>query len=125
FLKFSPGLVGGHCIGVDPYYLTYKAQELGYHPEVILSGRRINDNMPKTIAADIVKKLLKNGIEIQGKSINFLGLTFKEDCPDLRNTKAVDLVYELKEYGLDVIVNDVEADKDEAKKFYDIDLKVK
>ncbi|CAD2079255.1 nucleotide sugar dehydrogenase [Phocicoccus pinnipedialis] len=125
FLNFTPGLVGGHCIGVDPYYLTYKAQELGYHPEVILSGRRINDNMPKIIASDIIKKLMKNGIEIQNKTINFLGLTFKEDLPDLRNTKVVDLIQELQDFGLNVDVNDVEANKEEAKNFYNIDLKDK
>ncbi|OFS62179.1 nucleotide sugar dehydrogenase [Nosocomiicoccus sp. HMSC09A07] len=125
FLDFRPGLVGGHCIGVDPYYLTYKAQELGHHPEVILSGRRINDNMPKLIASDIVQKLLKNGHEVQGKTVNFLGLTFKENCPDLRNTKAVDLINELENYGLNVVVNDVEADSEEAKQLYDVDLKEK
>lgn len=125
FLDFRPGLVGGHCIGVDPYYLTYKAQELGHHPEVILSGRRINDNMPKLIASDIVQKLLKNGHEVQGKTVNFLGLTFKENCPDLRNTKAVDLINELENYGLNVVVNDVEADSKEAKQLYNIDLKAK
>src|SRR5699024_2125460 len=125
FLDFRPGLVGGHCIGVDPYYLTYKAQELGHHPEVILSGRRINDNMPKLIASDIVQKLLKNGHEVQGKTVNFLGITFKENCPDLRNTKAVDLINELESYGLNVVVNDVEADPEEAKQFYEIDLKEK
>lgn len=125
FLDFRPGLVGGHCIGVDPYYLTYKAQELGHHPEVILSGRRINDNMPKLIASDIVQKLLKNGHEVQGKTVNFLGLTFKENCPDLRNTKAVDLINELENYGLNVVVNDVEADSKEAKQLYDVDLKSK
>src|SRR5699024_12536323 len=105
--------------------LTYKAQELGHHPEVILSGRRINDNMPKLIASDIVQKLLKNGHEVQGKTVNFLGLTFKENCPDLRNTKAVDLINELENYGLNVVVNDVEADSKEAKQFYDVDLKEK
>lgn len=125
FLDFRPGLVGGHCIGVDPYYLTYKAQELGHHPEVILSGRRINDNMPKLIASDIVQKLLKNGHEVQGKTVNFLGLTFKENCPDLRNTKAVDLINELENYGLNVVVNDVEAESEEAKQLYDVDLKEK
>ncbi|QYA48287.1 nucleotide sugar dehydrogenase [Nosocomiicoccus ampullae] len=125
FLDFRPGLVGGHCIGVDPYYLTYKAQELGHHPEVILSGRRINDNMPKLIASDIVQKLLKNGHEVQGKAVNFLGMTFKENCPDLRNTKAVDLINELEKYGLNVVVNDVEADSKEAKQLYDVDLKAK
>ncbi|WP_329503326.1 nucleotide sugar dehydrogenase [Staphylococcus hominis] len=122
FLNFKPGLVGGHCIGVDPYYLTYKAQELGHHPEVILAGRRINDNMAKYIAANIIKELLKKGIEVQGMTINLLGLTFKENCPDLRNTKVIDIVRELEEYGISVKVNDVEADNTTAKMLYDIDL---
>ncbi|MFG0935164.1 nucleotide sugar dehydrogenase, partial [Staphylococcus sp. 231237_7MaSpsaltlick] len=125
FLKFKPGLVGGHCIGVDPYYLTHKAQELGHHPEVILAGRRINDNMSKHVAANIIKELLKKGIEVQGMSINLLGLTFKENCPDLRNTKVIDIVRELEDYGMIVNVNDVEADKVTAKNLYDIDLKEK
>lgn len=125
FLNFKPGLVGGHCIGVDPYYLTHKAQELGHHPEVILAGRRINDNMSKHVAANIIKELLKKGIEVQGMTINLLGLTFKENCPDLRNTKVIDIVRELEEYGMNVNVNDVEADKETAKKLYDIDLKDK
>lgn len=122
FLNFKPGLVGGHCIGVDPYYLTYKAQELGHHPEVILAGRRINDNMAKHVAANIIKELLKKGIEVQGMTINLLGLTFKENCPDLRNTKVIDIVRELEEYGMSVKVNDVEVDKATAKILYDIDL---
>lgn len=125
FLKFKPGLVGGHCIGVDPYYLTHKAQELGHHPEVILAGRRINDNMSKHVAANIIKELLKKGIEVQGMKINLLGLTFKENCPDLRNTKIIDIVRELEDYGMDVNVNDVEADKETAKNLYGIDLKDK
>ncbi|MDN6736296.1 MAG: nucleotide sugar dehydrogenase [Tetragenococcus koreensis] len=125
FLNFKPGLVGGHCIGVDPYYLTHKAQELGHHPEVILAGRRINDNMAKHIASNIIKELLKKGIEVQGMTINLLGLTFKENCPDLRNTKVIDIVRELEDYGMNVNVNDVEADKETAKKLYDIDLKDK
>ncbi|MEB7768273.1 nucleotide sugar dehydrogenase [Mammaliicoccus sciuri] len=125
FLKFKPGLVGGHCIGVDPYYLTHKAQELGHHPEVILAGRRINDNMSKHVAANIIKELLKKGIEVQGMKVNLLGLTFKENCPDLRNTKVIDIVRELEDYGMIVNVNDVEADKETAKKLYDIDLKEK
>src|SRR5699024_1365764 len=123
FLKFSPGLVGGHCIGVDPYYLTHKAQELGHHPEVILAGRRINDGMAKHIASSIIKKMLKKGLDVVGSNINVLGLTFKENTPDLRNTKITDVIKELKDFGLNVIVNDVEADASDAKKFYDIDLK--
>lgn len=125
FLNFKPGLVGGHCIGVDPYYLTYKAQELGHHPEVILAGRRINDNMSKYVVNNIIKELLKKGIEVQGMKINFLGLTFKENCPDLRNTKVIDIVRELEDYGIIVNVNDVEADKETAKNLYGIALKEK
>ncbi|WP_016911237.1 nucleotide sugar dehydrogenase [Mammaliicoccus vitulinus] len=125
FLNFKPGLVGGHCIGVDPYYLTHKAQELGHHPEVILSGRRINDNMSKYVASNIIKELLKKGIEVQGMTINLLGLTFKENCPDLRNTKVIDIVRELEDYGMNVIVNDAEADKETAKKLYGVELKDK
>ncbi|MBO3078333.1 nucleotide sugar dehydrogenase [Mammaliicoccus vitulinus] len=125
FLNFKPGLVGGHCIGVDPYYLTHKAQELGHHPEVILAGRRINDNMSKYVASNIIKELLKKGIEVQGMTINLLGLTFKENCPDLRNTKVIDIVRELEDYGMNVIVNDAEADKETAKKLYGIELKDK
>src|SRR5699024_9062674 len=123
FLKFSPGLVGGHCIGVDPYYLTHKAQELGHHPEVILAGRRINDSMAKHIASSIIKKMLKKGFPVVGANINILGLTFKENTPDLRNTKIIDVIKELQDFGLNVIVHDAEADSKEAKKFYDLDLK--
>jgi len=125
FLNFKPGLVGGHCIGVDPYYLTHKAQELGLHPEVILAGRRINDNMGKHIATSIIKELLKNGRTIKDSKINFLGLTFKENCPDLRNTKVIDVLNELDDFGLQVNVHDAEADAGQAKKFYNIDLKEK
>lgn len=123
FLKFSPGLVGGHCIGVDPYYLTHKAQELGHHPEVILAGRRINDGMAKHIASSIIKKMLKKGFSVVGANINFLGLTFKENTPDLRNTKIIDVINELRDFGLNVNVHDAEADSKEAKKFYGLDLK--
>ncbi|GGA98257.1 nucleotide sugar dehydrogenase [Macrococcus hajekii] len=122
FLKFHPGLVGGHCIGVDPYYLTHKAQELGHHPEVILSGRRINDGMGKYIASTVIKEMLKKNISVQDTTINVLGLTFKENCPDLRNTKVIDILNELKDYGIKLAVNDVEADKEEAKRFYNIEL---
>ncbi|WP_271397041.1 nucleotide sugar dehydrogenase [Salinicoccus roseus] len=125
FLKFSPGLVGGHCIGVDPYYLTHKAEELGHHPEVILAGRRINDNMTNHISSSIIKEMLKKGISVVGNTINVLGLTFKENCPDLRNTKVIDVIEELKEFGLNVVVHDAEADAVEAKKYYNIDLKKK
>ena len=122
FLNFSPGLVGGHCIGVDPYYLTYKAQEIGHHPEVILAGRRINDNMSKHIALSVIKEMMKKNIELPGAKINLLGLTFKENLPDLRNTKIIDVINELEELGLNVAVNDVEADKKEAKDFYNVSL---
>lgn len=125
FLNFKPGLVGGHCIGVDPYYLTHKAQEVGHHPEVILSGRRINDNMAKHIASNVIKEMLKHGMEVQNASVNVLGLTFKENCPDLRNTKVIHIIEELASYGLEINVNDVEADKKEAKDIFDIDLKDK
>lgn len=125
FLNFKPGLVGGHCIGVDPYYLTHKAQEVGHHPEVILSGRRINDNMAKHIASNVIKEMLKHGLEVQNASVNVLGLTFKENCPDLRNTKVIHIIEELASYGLEIKVNDVEADKKEAKDIFDIDLKDK
>ncbi|MDN6572192.1 MAG: nucleotide sugar dehydrogenase [Staphylococcus equorum] len=122
FLNFKPGLVGGHCIGVDPYYLTHKAQEVGHHPEVILAGRRINDNMAKHIASNVIKELLKQGLEVQGASVNVLGITFKENCPDLRNTKIIHIIEELKEYGLKIYVNDIEANSEEAKKLYDLKL---
>ncbi|MEB7722862.1 nucleotide sugar dehydrogenase [Staphylococcus equorum] len=125
FLNFKPGLVGGHCIGVDPYYLTHKAQEVGHHPEVILAGRRINDNMSKHIASTIIKEMLKQGLEVQGATINVLGLTFKENCPDLRNTKVIHIVEELKDYGLNVNVNDVEADASEAEKLFGFNLQSK
>ncbi|WP_017723012.1 nucleotide sugar dehydrogenase [Staphylococcus xylosus] len=125
FLNFKPGLVGGHCIGVDPYYLTHKAQEVGHHPEVILAGRRINDNMAQHVSSNIIKELLKKGLEVQGASVNVLGLTFKENCPDLRNTKVIHIVKELEEYGLKITVNDVEADKSEAKKLFNLNLKGK
>lgn len=114
FLPFRPGLVGGHCIGVDPYYLTYKAEAIGYHPEVILAGRRINDAMGAYVAARMVKAMLKRGIELQNARILMLGLTFKENCPDLRNTRVVDVVIELADYGIDVDVHDPWVDAAEA-----------
>src|SRR5699024_2518858 len=125
FLKFTPGLVGGHCIGVDPYYLTYKAEELGHHPDVILSERRMNDSMPKYIATSIIKQMLKKGINVPGAKINILGLTFKENTPDLRNTKILGMIRELQEFDINIVVNDVLASSNEAKQFYDIDLKSK
>lgn len=114
FLKFKPGLVGGHCIGVDPYYLTHKAQMLGYHPEVILAGRRINDGMGKYIAEQTVKQMIAAGSAVKGAKVNVLGLTFKEDCADLRNSKVQDIVAELRSYGVDVFVHDPQADAAQA-----------
>lgn len=122
FLPFRPGLVGGHCIGVDPYYLTYKAQMMGYHPEVILAGRRINDGMGKFVAENTVKTMLQAGIELKGAVINVLGVTFKENCPDLRNSQVPVIMKELGAYGLQVSACDPVADPVEAKKEYDIDL---
>ena len=122
FLKFYPGLVGGHCIGVDPYYLTYKAEQLGYHSQVILSGRRINDDMGKYVAENVVKKLIKADKSIRGAKVAILGITFKENCPDTRNSKVVDIINELKEYEINPIVIDPIADKEEAKHLYDIEV---
>jgi len=122
FLKFSPGLVGGHCIGVDPYYLTYKAQELGYNPEVILAGRRINDSMGAYLAHQTIKLMSKNGHPIAGSTVLVLGLTFKENCSDVRNTKVIDIIKELQEYGVRVVVFDPVADVEEAKHEYNIEL---
>ena len=122
FLPFSPGLVGGHCIGVDPYYLTYKAEMLGYHSQVILAGRRINDDMGKYVAENTVKKLIAAGKPVKGARIGILGFTFKENCPDTRNTKVIDIVRELKEYGIDPVIADPQADAAEAKRLYDIDF---
>lgn len=122
FLPFRPGLVGGHCIGVDPYYLTYKAQQLGYHPQMILAGRRINDNMSLYIVSQIVKLMLKRGIQPLGSKALILGLAFKENCPDVRNTKVVDIVAELSTYGAEVDVHDPWCDSSEAKQAYGLDL---
>ena len=120
FLKFQPGLVGGHCIGVDPYYLTYKAEELGYHSQIILSGRRINDDMGKYVAESLVKNLIKADVAVKGAKVAILGFTFKENCPDTRNTKVIDIYNELLEYGIKPIVVDPAADADEAKRLYGI-----
>lgn len=120
FLKFFPGLVGGHCIGVDPYYLTYKAEQLGYHSQIILSGRRINDDMGKYVAESIVKKLIAADRPVKGAKIAILGFTFKENCPDTRNTKVIDIYNELGEYGITPLVVDTTADADEAKRLYGI-----
>ena len=120
FLKFYPGLVGGHCIGVDPYYLTYKAEMLGYHSQVILSGRRINDDMGKYVAENVVKKLIAADKAVRSVRVGILGFTFKENCPDTRNSKVMDIVNELREYGIEPIISDPVADADEAKRLYDI-----
>ncbi|NOZ10104.1 MAG: nucleotide sugar dehydrogenase [Gammaproteobacteria bacterium] len=122
FLPFRPGLVGGHCIGVDPYYLTHKAQMLGYHPQVILAGRHINDNMGKHVAEQTIKMMIKSGCQIKGNKVIVLGLTFKENCPDLRNSQVISVIQELQEYGVDVVVHDAMADSDETKKEYGIQL---
>ncbi|HML34168.1 nucleotide sugar dehydrogenase [Sporomusa sphaeroides] len=122
FLKFSPGLVGGHCIGVDPYYLTYKAEELGYHSQVILSGRRINDEMGKYVAENTIKKMIQANKQIKGAKVAVLGITFKENCPDSRNTKVVNIIQELKEYGIKVQVVDPVADVEEVETEYGIHL---
>ena len=122
FLKYKPGLVGGHCISVDPYYLAYKAENLGYYPEVILSGRRVNDNMSSFVANKLVKMLINSGKKIKDSKILILGFTFKENCPDVRNTKIADVFNELIAFGLMVDVFDYEADKSQVKKEYNIDL---
>lgn len=120
FLKFMPGLVGGHCIGVDPYYLTYKAEQLGYHSQIILSGRRINDDMGKYVAESLVKDLIRANIPVKHAKVAILGFTFKENCPDTRNTKVIDIYRELGEYGIVPIVVDPAADADEANRLYGI-----
>ncbi|MFO1412813.1 MAG: nucleotide sugar dehydrogenase [Burkholderiales bacterium] len=122
FLPFRPGLVGGHCIGVDPYYLTHKADMLGYHPQVILAGRRINDGMGKYIADETVKHLIRAGASVKGAHINVLGLTFKENCPDLRNSRVIDVIRELETYGAIVHVHDPVADPEEAQHEYGVTL---
>ncbi|MEG2898537.1 MAG: nucleotide sugar dehydrogenase, partial [Eubacterium sp.] len=120
FLKFAPGLVGGHCIGIDPYYLTYKAEQMGYHSQIILSGRRINDDMGKYIAENLVKNLIAADIKVNDARVGILGFTFKENCPDTRNTRIIDIVNELKEYGIKPLIADPEADQEEAKHEYGI-----
>jgi UDP-N-acetyl-D-galactosamine dehydrogenase len=120
FLPFRPGLVGGHCIGVDPYYLTHKAQAIGYHPEIILAGRRLNDSMGGYVASQLVKAMTKRSIQVKGSRVLVMGLTFKENCPDLRNTRVVDIVHELREYSIDVDVYDPWVDADEAEREYGI-----
>lgn len=122
FLNFSPGLVGGHCIGVDPYYLTYKAEQMGYHSQIILSGRKINDDMGKYVAESVVKKMIKANKQINGAKVAIFGVTFKENCPDVRNTKVIDVIKELEEYGVDVKVIDPQADKEDLWREYRINL---
>ena len=122
FLKFYPGLVGGHCIGVDPYYLTYKAEMMGYHSQIILSGRRINDSMGKYVAENVVKKLIAADKSVRNAKVAILGFTFKENCPDTRNSKIIDIVNELREYGIEPLIVDPVADSDEAKKLYDVNF---
>ncbi|MCG9632634.1 Vi polysaccharide biosynthesis UDP-N-acetylglucosamine C-6 dehydrogenase TviB [Vibrio sp. Isolate30] len=122
FLPFRPGLVGGHCIGVDPYYLTHKAQTVGYHPEMILAGRRLNDGMGKYVVSELVKKMLKRRIHVEGANVLVMGLTFKENCPDLRNTKVVDIVAELKEYNINVDIIDPWCSNSEAQHEYGLSL---
>ncbi|HRQ06425.1 MAG TPA: nucleotide sugar dehydrogenase [Nitrosomonas halophila] len=123
FLPFRPGLVGGHCIGVDPYYLTHKAEMVGYMPQVILSGRRINDTMAKYVAEQTIKQIIKAGFNVKGAQVNLLGLTFKENCPDLRNSKVADVIHELQDYGVEVHVHDPVAEAEEAGHEYGVTLK--
>ena len=122
FLPFKPGLVGGHCIGVDPYYLTHKAQEIGYNPEIILAGRRLNDNMGIFVANQVVKLMIKKGQKIEGAKALILGITFKENCPDIRNSRVIDVINELKDFGIDIDVYDPWADPQEVQREYSIDL---
>jgi UDP-N-acetyl-D-galactosamine dehydrogenase len=123
FLPFRPGLVGGHCIGVDPYYLTHKSQSVGYHPEMILAGRRLNDGMGKHIVAEFVKKMLKKKIQVDGAKVLVMGLTFKENCPDIRNTRVVDIVKELYEYNINVDIVDPWCSSEDSKKEYQLNIK--
>ena len=120
FLNFRPGLVGGHCIGVDPYYLTYRAEQLGYHSQIILSGRRINDDMGKYVAESLIKSLIRADIPVKNAGVAILGFTFKENCPDTRNTKVIDIVKELREYGIEPLIADPQADAAEAERLYGI-----
>ena len=122
FLKFSPGLVGGHCIGVDPYYLTYKAEQLGYHSQVILSGRRINDDMGRYVAENVVKNLIRAEKPVKNAKVAILGFTFKENCPDTRNSKVFDIVKELREYGIEPVIADPVADRAEAERLYGVHM---
>ncbi|MDR2775377.1 MAG: nucleotide sugar dehydrogenase [Tannerella sp.] len=122
FLPFKPGLVGGHCIGVDPYYLAQKAQEYGYHPEIILAGRRVNDGMGQYVADEVVKQMIREGIQVRGSYVLILGITFKENCPDVRNTKVIDIVRKLREYDINVTIHDPWADPADVKREYGLDI---
>ena len=122
FLPFKPGLVGGHCIGVDPYYLTHKAQSIGYNPEIILAGRRLNDNMGIYVANQVIKLMIKKGHKIEGSKVLVLGITFKENCPDIRNSRVIDVIEELQEFGCNITISDYWADKDEVKHEYNLEL---
>lgn len=122
FLPFRPGMVGGHCIGVDPYYLTHKAEQLGYNPQVILAGRRINDSMAHYAAQSVVKRMLKNGVDVARATVGVLGITFKENCPDIRNSKILDLIHELQSWGVNVLVTDPWADPNEVLQEYGVSL---
>ena len=124
FLPFRPGMVGGHCIGVDPYYLTHKAEEVGYHPQVILAGRRINDNMGRYAARNVIKRMVKNQIDITGATVGVMGITFKENCPDIRNSKVIELIAELRDWGIRVVAVDPWADPAEVKNEYNLELGV-
>ena len=120
FLPFKPGLVGGHCIGVDPYYLTYKAESIGYHPKIILAGRELNDNMGNYVALELIKKMKTKSIQIKGAKILIMGLTFKENCPDIRNSGVKQVINKLKEFECDLDLQDPFVDKEDIKKIYDI-----
>jgi UDP-N-acetyl-D-galactosamine dehydrogenase len=124
FLPFRPGMVGGHCIGVDPYYLTHKAEEVGYHPQVILAGRRINDNMARYAARNVIRLMLKNGVDVARSRVGVMGITFKENCPDIRNSKVIDLIHELQNWGVEVLVFDAWANPDEVREEYGIELQL-
>lgn len=122
FLPFRPGMVGGHCIGVDPYYLTHKAEEVGYHPQIIAAGRRMNDNMARYSARNVIKLMLRNGIDVARSKVGVMGITFKENCPDIRNSKVVDLIREFRNWGVNVVVTDPYADPEEVREEYGIEL---
>jgi UDP-N-acetyl-D-glucosamine/UDP-N-acetyl-D-galactosamine dehydrogenase len=123
FMPFKPGMVGGHCIGVDPYYLTHKAEEVGYHPQVILAGRRINDNMARYAARNVIRLMLRAGVDVARSRVGILGITFKDNCPDIRNSKVIDLIRELEDWGVETVVTDIWADPNEVKRMYNINLK--